>query len=98
MVVVLRSRKGTGFDYWLGKGGDAAFAAKARLEVSGILDGGEYEEALRRGIFRARGRLSALPLLFSFQPPHHSERVATFAGADESPLFQRFDRSEEHTS
>lgn len=38
--VVERSRKGTGFDYWLGDdvGGDL-FAAKARLEVSGIRRG-----------------------------------------------------------
>jgi hypothetical protein len=29
--------------------------------------------------------------LFLFQTPHDSERVATFAGADESPLLHRFD-------
>jgi hypothetical protein len=34
--VVLRSRKGTGFDYWLGRKDDALFQSSARLEVSGI--------------------------------------------------------------
>jgi hypothetical protein len=28
---------------------------------------------------------------FLFQTPRHSERVATFAGDDESPLFHRLD-------
>jgi hypothetical protein len=44
MVVVERSAKGLGFDYWLGNndeedGVDELFARKARLEVSGILSG-----------------------------------------------------------
>ena len=38
--VVEPSRKGTGFDYWLGDASDApAFQNKARLEVSGIRHG-----------------------------------------------------------
>lgn len=41
-VVLQRSRKGSGFDYWVGdensSNGDL-FAGKARLEVSGILEG-----------------------------------------------------------
>lgn len=41
--VVERSRKGPGFDYWLGEPGtsDRLFQNKARLEVSGIRKGGE---------------------------------------------------------
>lgn len=40
MVVVERSKKGPGFDYWLGQSDDDdLFANKARLEVSGILAG-----------------------------------------------------------
>jgi hypothetical protein len=40
MVVVERSKKGPGFDYWLGDDDDAElFVGKARLEVSGILVG-----------------------------------------------------------
>ena len=35
-----RSRKGTGFDYWLGSGSDTlGFQDTARLEVSGIRQG-----------------------------------------------------------
>jgi hypothetical protein len=41
LEVVERSRKGTGFDYWLGPKGDdsALFQKAARLEVSGIGNG-----------------------------------------------------------
>jgi hypothetical protein len=41
LVVVERSRKTTGFDYWLGKEdyGGLPFAGSRRLEVSGILTG-----------------------------------------------------------
>lgn len=41
--VVERSRKGTGFDYWLGKSTDAPFQEKARLEISGIRKGDEKD-------------------------------------------------------
>ena|ERR1017187_74091 len=36
-------------------------------------------------------RKSRGPTLFLFQTPYDSERVATFAGADESAPFHRFD-------
>jgi hypothetical protein len=39
-VVVERSKKGLGFDYWVGQeDDDLLFVGKARLEVSGILSG-----------------------------------------------------------
>ena len=38
-TVIQRSRKGPGFDYWLGKEGNPLFQNAARLEVSGILKG-----------------------------------------------------------
>jgi len=38
-TVVERSRKGTGFDYWLARKNDILFQKSARLEVSGILKG-----------------------------------------------------------
>lgn len=38
-TVIERSRKGTGFDYWLGEKNAELFQKKARLEVSGILHG-----------------------------------------------------------
>lgn len=37
--VIQRSRKGTGFDYWLGDDAQFPFQSKARLEVSGIRRG-----------------------------------------------------------
>jgi hypothetical protein len=40
-TVLERSRKGTGFDYWLGEEGDLPFQKKARLEISGIRNGDE---------------------------------------------------------
>lgn len=51
-TVLERSRKGNGFDYWLGPKGDTTplFQNKTRLEVSGILTGGESD-------IRARVRL-----------------------------------------
>jgi hypothetical protein len=44
-TVIDRSKKGTGFDYWLGKKGMNAplFQDKARMEVSGILKGNESD-------------------------------------------------------
>ncbi len=38
-TIIERSRKGTGFDYWLGEKDSVLFQKKARLEVSGILQG-----------------------------------------------------------
>ena len=43
-TVVLRSRKGTGFDYWLG---DDALDFKARMEVSGIRNGNDGQVKTR---------------------------------------------------
>jgi hypothetical protein len=44
-TVVERSKKGTGFDYWLGEKGEESllFQGKARLEVSGIRSGSNTE-------------------------------------------------------
>ena len=41
--VIERSRKGTGFDYWMGEESEFPFERKARLEVSGIRRGGNPE-------------------------------------------------------
>lgn len=40
-AVIEASRKGTGFDYWLGDETDETFQRKARLEVSGIRQGND---------------------------------------------------------
>lgn len=60
-TVVERSVKGTGFDYWLGTvnsspSGLEPFERKARLEVSGILQGGTKiaEARIREKIFQTR--------------------------------------------
>lgn len=46
-TIIERSRKGTGFDYWLGEKGSRLFQKKARLEVSGILEGNDAVMASR---------------------------------------------------
>ena len=40
-TIIERSRKGTGFDYWLGYKDAVPFINSARLEVSGIFKGGQ---------------------------------------------------------
>jgi hypothetical protein len=47
-TVIERSKKGTGFDYWIGNvDEDDLFVNKCRLEVSGILEGTDSEIAGR---------------------------------------------------
>lgn len=46
-TIIERSRKGTGFDYWLGEKDALLFQKKARLEVSGILQGDDNAMANR---------------------------------------------------
>jgi hypothetical protein len=49
-TVIERSKKGTGFDYWIGDANaddDALFENKCRLEVSGILEGDDSAVAAR---------------------------------------------------
>lgn len=47
---VQRSRKYTGFDYWLGTPGDTLFQNMARLEVSGIRSGDANAISTRKNI------------------------------------------------
>jgi hypothetical protein len=47
--VVERSRRGTGFDYWLGDLDESAFQQKVKLEVSGIRRGNMQAIAARIG-------------------------------------------------
>lgn len=74
--VVERSRKGTGFDYWLGGKGEneVLFQHKARLEVSGIRNGaGALVEArVRKKIDqtkRSDGLLPAYVVVVEFGTP-----------------------------
>ena len=46
-AVVLRSRKGTGFDYWLGDDVDDVLDFRARMEVSGIRNGNDGQVKTR---------------------------------------------------
>ena len=58
--VIERSRKGTGFDYWIGDSDedDLIFTNKVRLEVSGILQGSENDIAGRLKKKRAQVKTS----------------------------------------
>ena len=46
-TVIKRSRKGTGFDYWMGDISAYPFQNKARLEVSGIREGNDQQVKAR---------------------------------------------------
>jgi hypothetical protein len=60
-TIVERSRKGTGFDYWLGPKGSPGelFQGKARLEVSGIRSGSLRDVERRVGQKRQQVNRSA---------------------------------------
>ncbi len=73
-IVIERSRKGTGFDFWLGEEDDFLFQQKARLEVSGILDGSEAEMGARaktklKQISRSDGVLPGYIAIVEFSGP-----------------------------
>lgn len=54
-TIVQRSRKKTGFDYWLGKKGDIIFQNAARMEVSGIFNGVKrIDERVRQKLEQVR--------------------------------------------
>lgn len=73
--VIERSRKGTGFDYWLGHAGDdLPFQNKARLEVSGIRQGDAARQAARmsrktKQTERSDGVLPAYVIVVEFGTP-----------------------------
>jgi hypothetical protein len=58
--VIERSKKGTGFDYWIGETDDdeLIFTNKSRLEVSGILDGNDNEIAGRMKVKQAQVKVT----------------------------------------
>jgi len=72
--VVMRSRKGTGFDYWLGRKDDELFQNAARLEVSGIRFGDQrlVDRRLhqkREQTKRSDGALPAFVVVVEFGTP-----------------------------
>ena len=71
-TVLQRSRKGTGFDYWMGK--EAGFTKNARLEVSGIRRGGSSTISTRvnqkiRQISVSSGQLPGMVVVVEFGTP-----------------------------
>lgn len=71
---LLRSVKGTGFDYWLGEDDDLLFQKKERLEISGILSGSESDIRSRRKrkleqIERTNRHLPGLVIVVEFSQP-----------------------------
>jgi hypothetical protein len=70
--VIERSRKGTGFDYWLGTGGEL-FQKAARMEVSGIVNDQDAVqarvEAKLKQTARKTSRLPAFVAVVEFGKP-----------------------------
>ena len=73
LTVLERSRKGTGFDYWMGEAGSMPFTAKTRLEVSGIRQGGNRISARVKQKIRqlsvSSGQLPGIVVVVEFGTP-----------------------------
>ena len=74
LSVLERSRKGTGFDYWMGEATDLLFTDKVRLEISGIRRGADHIVAARvkqkaRQISASSGRLRGIVVVVEFSTP-----------------------------
>lgn len=76
LQIVQRSKKGTGFDYWLGSTSDhdLLFQNKARLEVSGIRHGSgrAVSQRIRQKLeqtTKSDGRLPAVVVVVEFSTP-----------------------------
>jgi hypothetical protein len=71
--VIERSRKGTGFDYWLGSGSPHPFQRAARMEVSGIINDPTALESRVRAKMRqtdqSAGKLPAFVAVVEFSQP-----------------------------
>lgn len=72
--VIERSRKGTGFDYWLGEESSPPFQNKARLEISGIRNGTESDIRARvsqkfKQTDKSDGVFSAYVIIVEFSRP-----------------------------
>lgn len=71
--IVERSAKGSGVDYWLGKGDEFLFQKTARLEVSGIVDNPDAVEprvkAKMKQTEASAGKLPAYVAVVEFGQP-----------------------------
>lgn len=73
-AVLERSRKGTGFDYWVGDKSTEPFQDKARLEISGIRKGTESDVKSRvrqklKQTTRSASTLPAFAIVVEFSKP-----------------------------
>lgn len=73
-TVIERSRKGTGFDYWMGEMSEHLFQNKARLEISGIRKGDDQNVRARvnqklQQINRSDGTLPSYVIVVEFGQP-----------------------------
>ena len=73
-AVLERSRKGTGFDYWIGDDTTLPFQNKARLEISGIRQGNDAVVKARvkqkmKQVGRSDGVLPAYVIVVEFGRP-----------------------------
>lgn len=73
-TVIKRSRKGTGFDYWMGDVSAYPFQNKARLEISGIREGNDQQVKARvqqklKQTDRSDGALPAYVIVVEFGQP-----------------------------
>jgi hypothetical protein len=77
-TIIKKSRKGTGFDYWLGNKGDTAnllFQNAARLEVSGIRNGdhgtikSRIRQKLKQTVPTDKTKLPAYIIVVEFSAP-----------------------------
>lgn len=73
-VALARSRKGTGFDYWMGDESTEPFQVKARLEISGIRKGNDSDITRRtrqklKQTARSGGSLPAYAIVVEFGKP-----------------------------
>lgn len=73
-TIVERSCKGTGFDYWVGINNSMLFQKRARLEVSGILNGSDSAITYRlrqkiEQVNRIRHALPAFIIIVEFGTP-----------------------------
>ena len=74
LSVIERSRKGPGFDYWLGEPSELPFQNKARMEVSGIRNGtrGQINQRVREKMEQVSpsdGTYPAIIVVIEFSRP-----------------------------
>jgi hypothetical protein len=71
--VIERSRKGTGFDYWLGTGDQYPFQQAARMEVSAIIEGADAVDGRVKAKMKqtdaTKGKLPAFVAVVEFGQP-----------------------------